>query len=61
MLAFGPNCAPIAWCERNALDPLVGIQRAHIALYIRHLGQSGLMDSVAMAAALATAPRAALR
>jgi len=34
-----------AWCETNALDPLVGIQRAHIELYIRHLGQAGLMAS----------------
>jgi hypothetical protein len=34
-----------AWCERNALDPLVGIQRAHIELYIRHLASCGLMDS----------------
>jgi integrase/recombinase XerD len=34
-----------AWCETNALDPLVGIQRAHIELYIRHLGQAGLMGS----------------
>ena len=34
-----------AWCESNALDPLVGIQRAHIELYIRHLGRCGLMDS----------------
>jgi hypothetical protein len=34
-----------AWCETNALDPLVGIQRAHIELYIRHLGESGLMAS----------------
>ena len=33
------------WCETNALDPLVGIQRAHIELYIRHLGASGLMAS----------------
>ena len=33
------------WCETNALDPLVGIQRAHIELYIRHLGESGLMGS----------------
>jgi integrase/recombinase XerD len=33
------------WCESNALDPLVGIQRAHVELYIRHLGQCGLMDS----------------
>ena len=34
-----------AWCEANGLDPLVGIQRAHVELYIRHLGESGLMDS----------------
>ncbi len=33
------------WCEDNALDPLVGIQRAHVELYIRGLGESGLMDS----------------
>jgi integrase/recombinase XerD len=33
------------WCEANALDPLIGIQRAHIELYIRQLGESGLMDS----------------
>jgi hypothetical protein len=34
-----------AWCESKGLDPLVGIQRAHIELYIRHLGDCGLMDS----------------
>ena len=34
-----------AWCDTNGLDPLVGIQRAHIELYIRHLGESGLMAS----------------
>ena len=34
-----------AWCETNALDPLIGIQRAHIELYIRHLGQAGLVAS----------------
>jgi hypothetical protein len=34
-----------AWCETNALDPLVGIQRAHLELYIRHLGQGGLRVS----------------
>ncbi len=34
-----------AWCEGNGLDPLVGIQRAHVEPYIRHLGESGLMDS----------------
>lgn len=33
-----------SWCERG-LDPLTGIQRAHVELYIRHLGESGLMDS----------------
>ena len=34
-----------AWCETNALDPLVRIQRAHVELYIRGLGDRGLMDS----------------
>lgn len=34
-----------AWCESNGLDPLQGIQRAHVELYIRQLGDSGLMDS----------------
>jgi integrase/recombinase XerD len=34
-----------AWCETNGLDPLIGIQRAHIELYIRYLGESGLMAS----------------
>src|SRR5829696_3537075 len=34
-----------AWCETRDLDPLVGIQRAHIELYIRYLGESGLMAS----------------
>jgi len=33
------------WCKRNGLDPLVGIQRAHVELYIRQLGERGLMDS----------------
>ena len=33
------------WCEANVLDPLLGIQRAHVELYIRHLGNRGLMDS----------------
>lgn len=33
------------WCETNGLDPLVGIQRAHVELCIRHLGESGLMPS----------------
>jgi integrase/recombinase XerD len=34
-----------AWCECNGLDPLVGIQRAHVELYIRGLGERGLRDS----------------
>ena len=34
-----------AWCERNGLDPLVEVQRAHVELYIRSLGERGLMDS----------------
>ena len=34
-----------AWCESNELDPLLGIERAHVELYIRHLSDSGLMDS----------------
>src|SRR5690606_13871169 len=34
-----------SWCETNGLDPLVGIQRAHVELYIRELGDAGLMDS----------------
>ena len=34
-----------SWSESNGLDPLVGIQRAHVELYIRHLGKRGLMDS----------------
>jgi integrase/recombinase XerD len=33
------------WCEVNSLDPLIGIQRAHLELYIRHLGESGLRVS----------------
>ena len=33
------------WCDTNGLDPLLGIQRAHVELYIRQLGESGLMDS----------------
>jgi integrase/recombinase XerD len=34
-----------AWCEDHGLDTLQGIQRAHIELYIRQLGDSRLMDS----------------
>jgi site-specific recombinase XerD len=33
------------WSESNDLDPLIGIQRAHIELYIRDLGESGLQVS----------------
>lgn len=33
------------WCESSHLDPLIGIQRAHVELFIRHLGESGLMPS----------------
>lgn len=33
------------WCEANGLNPLIGIQRAHVELYIRELGDAGLMDS----------------
>jgi site-specific recombinase XerD len=35
----------LTWCEINGLDPLVGIQRAHVELYIRCLRDSGLADS----------------
>ena len=34
-----------AWCEANGLDPLIGIQRAHVELYIRHLSECRLVDS----------------
>ena len=34
-----------AWCTANGLDPLAGIQRAHVELYIREFGEAGLMDS----------------
>lgn len=34
-----------AWCQTNGLDPLNGIQRAHVELYVRHLGDCGLMCS----------------
>jgi integrase/recombinase XerD len=33
------------WRQTNALDLLVGIQRAHAELYIRHLGDSRLRVS----------------
>lgn len=34
-----------SWCEHNGLDSLVEVQRAHVELYIRSLGDRGLMDS----------------
>ncbi len=34
-----------SWCETCGLDPVVGVQRAHVELYIRGLGNRGLMDS----------------
>lgn len=34
-----------AWCVASRFDPLVGIQRAHVELYIRHPGECGLMHS----------------
>jgi hypothetical protein len=33
------------WCQGNGLDPLLGIQRAHVELYVRGLGEAGLMAS----------------
>jgi site-specific recombinase XerD len=33
------------WCQTNRLDPLVGVQRGHVELYIRQLGESGPMPS----------------
>lgn len=33
------------WCETHGLDPLVGVQRAHVELYVRQLSDRGLMDS----------------
>jgi integrase/recombinase XerD len=33
------------WCEANGLDALIGVQRAHVELYIRHLRDCGLRDS----------------
>jgi integrase/recombinase XerD len=44
LLPFQLRCW-FGWCESNDLDPLVGIQRAHVELFIRHLGESGLMPS----------------
>jgi site-specific recombinase XerD len=34
-----------AWREGNGLDPLLGVHRAHVELYIRGLGDRGVMDS----------------
>jgi integrase/recombinase XerD len=33
------------WCEASGLDALIGVQRAHVELYIRHLRDCGLRDS----------------
>src|SRR6476661_2864073 len=33
------------WCATHGLDPVVGVQRAHVELYIRQLSERGLMDS----------------
>jgi integrase/recombinase XerD len=33
------------WCQTGGLDPLIGIQRAHVELYIRRLGGCELMPS----------------
>jgi Phage integrase, N-terminal SAM-like domain len=33
------------WCEANGLDAVLGVQRAHVELYIRHLRDCGLRDS----------------
>ena len=36
---------PGGWCETSRLDPLAGIRRAHIELYLPHLHEPGLRDS----------------
>ena len=33
------------WCQINGLDPLIGLQRAHLELYIRHLHDAGPFDT----------------
>jgi len=33
------------WCEAHGLDALLGVQRAHVELYIRYLRDCGLRDS----------------
>jgi integrase/recombinase XerD len=40
-----PTSAVVRLVETNRLDPLEGIQRAHVELHIRHLGESGLRPS----------------
>jgi len=40
-----PAASVVLLVRGHSLDPLVGIQRAHVELYIRHLGDCGLMDS----------------
>lgn len=44
LYAFQLRCW-FSWCQTHGLDPLIGIQRAHVELYIRQLGEHGLMDS----------------
>ncbi|WGY00854.1 hypothetical protein QI633_20225 [Nocardioides sp. QY071] len=38
-----------AWCETNRIDALIGVERAHVELYIRSLTESGLMASSVVA------------
>ena len=45
-----------AWCDTNGLDPLIEIQRAHVELYIRQLGEDGLMDSSVNTISAGSAP-----
>ncbi len=33
------------WWETNGLNPLVGIQRAHVELYIRNLGSTSFSSA----------------
>ena len=36
-MAFQPR-EWFTWCEGCGLDPVIGIQRAHVEMYIRQLG-----------------------
>src|SRR5262245_22069731 len=33
------------WCTTRGLDPLVGIRRAHVELYVRYLAATGMRES----------------